>query len=94
MGYIGIMEKRRNLLKYDGVYRDNGKRNGIYYVAFRRIPPPCITGILGILEDTKIVTMILCSHYYRVGGPPKLSISNPYIIIGYCPHSPPLISFC
>ena len=33
---------------------------------------PCNGGIIGIQEDSNIVTTIPYSHYYRVGGPPKI----------------------
>ena len=34
-------------------------------------PPPCNSGIIGILEDSNVVLSIPYSHYYRVGGPPS-----------------------
>ena len=37
-------------------------------------PPPCNSGIIGIYEDPNIVTSIPYSHYYRVGGPPKVYV--------------------
>ena len=38
-------------------------------------PPPCNSGIIGIYEDPNMILIIPYSHYYRVGGPPKLSAS-------------------
>ena len=37
-------------------------------------PPNCNSGIMGIYEDPNIVTSIPYSHYYRVGGPPKVLV--------------------
>ena len=37
-------------------------------------PPPCNSGIIGIEEEPNIILTIPYSHYYRMGGPPKVSL--------------------
>ena len=66
-----------------GLYWDNGKENGIYYLGFRVLgftyrwtPHPVIVTI----RDNKVYIrgpiIFLVYHYYRVGGPPNVWVSR------------------
>ena len=39
-------------------------------------PPPCNSGIIRIEEDPNIIPIIPYSHYYWVGGPPKIQVGS------------------
>ena len=45
-------------------------------VYVRRTPPHCDSGIIGIEEDPNIALIIPASHYYWVGGTPKVYESS------------------